>query len=798
MDLFDITWNRSLGNRSFPKHKASKPSLKIALKHIGFGIRHLIYTLQERYNRKAPALEIFARSIGPYAGVPIGGIGSGSVNRGWRGEFARWQLSPSGVRDWDVIDIDGFSLRVVDTSNSKDIHTSFLHPQKPSMCSPMHSWYKYPWDWDNAVYHALFPQAWTVYDLNPKDQVVVTCHQFSPVISNNYIESTYPISMFIYKLENTSENKIYEVSLMFTFANSVGNHNNSHNCENNFFNYKNIMGIRMYHEIKRTLRKENGKNQEFSDPVTLAIALETNNSTSISSYCEKFDSMDKKHCERLFKNFSETGKVRNLKSKKEYGQLSTAISVTVKIKPGEIIEIPFCLAWNIPIVRFGTGKCFQRKYVTFFDLDSLTIYNVIKTGFKDWKKWERAINENQKFITHNIHYDEWFKCSLLNELYYIVDGGTMWLLDYDGEEHFAYLEGLEYLMYNTYDVHFYSCFALLENWPYLNELIQNDISNGFFLEDNRRVQIIASGKKVPRKIKYTIPHDVGNPAENSFYRINAYRQQDTSKWKDLGPKFILQIYLHYLKVQDTGFLQRNWKIVKMLISSLLLYDKDNDGIIENEGIPDTTYDAWMAIGPSAYIGGLFLASLQAAIKIAHILEKDSFNWTEVLNKGLKSYRDKLWNGEYFLYDTSGNKTIMSDQLCGHFYSKFLGLGGIADNEIVHIALQTIYNNNFLKFKEGNVGVINGMYPNGKIDETSLQSSEVWVGTVFILAAAMIQGNLIKEAFEITLRTLYNSYEVFGYQFQTPEAWDKNGHFRSCAYMRPLSIWAIHSQMKLLF
>ena len=32
---------------------------------------------------------------------------------------------------------------------------------------------------------------------------------------------------------------------------------------------------------------------------------------------------------------------------------------------------------------------------------------------------------------------------------------------------FRYLEGHEYRMYNTYDVHFYSSFALIDLWPNL-------------------------------------------------------------------------------------------------------------------------------------------------------------------------------------------------------------------------------------------------------------------------------------------------------------------------------------------
>ncbi len=56
------------------------------------------------------------------------------------------------------------------------------------------------------------------------------------------------------------------------------------------------------------------------------------------------------------------------------------------------------------------------------------------------------------------------------------DGGTVWI-DVKDESNmhkhlqdygrFAYLEGHEYRMFNTYDVHFYASFALIKLWPNL-------------------------------------------------------------------------------------------------------------------------------------------------------------------------------------------------------------------------------------------------------------------------------------------------------------------------------------------
>lgn len=53
------------------------------------------------------------------------------------------------------------------------------------------------------------------------------------------------------------------------------------------------------------------------------------------------------------------------------------------------------------------------------------------------------------------------------------------------------------------------------------------------------------GKSCPRKIKHTVPHDLGDPAEDPWALINAYPIHDVSEWRDLNTKFILQVYRDY-------------------------------------------------------------------------------------------------------------------------------------------------------------------------------------------------------------------------------------------------------------
>lgn len=89
-----------------------------------------------------------------------------------------------------------------------------------------------------------------------------------------------------------------------------------------------------------------------------------------------------------------------------------------------------------------------------------------------------------------------------------------------------------------------------------------------------------------------------------------------------------------------------------------------------------------------------------------------------------------------------------------------------------------------------MGAVNGMQPHGVPDRSSVQSDEVWVGVVYGLAATMIQEGLTWEGFRTAEGCYRTVWERLGMAFQTPEAYCQQGVFRSLAYMRPLSIWAM--------
>lgn len=162
-------------------------------------------------------------------------------------------------------------------------------------------------------------------------------------------------------------------------------------------------------------------------------------------------------------------------------------------------------------------------------------------------------------------------------------------------------------MYNTYDVHFYASFALSMLWPKLELCLQQDIAMVTEMEDLTPRTILHSGISAARKVLHAVPHDIGCPGEQPWQKPNSYNVQDISQWKDLPSKFVLQIFRDYSFTHDKEFLVKMFPTVKKVVLRTKMYDTDGDGIIENTGYPDQTYDAWFCNGASAYTGGLWIA-----------------------------------------------------------------------------------------------------------------------------------------------------------------------------------------------
>ncbi|XP_011087643.1 non-lysosomal glucosylceramidase isoform X2 [Sesamum indicum] len=857
-----LTWKRKLSTEENSLSEFSL-SLKeiIGMAPIGYRLwRHL---RQEKSDHGEVFLDPFTkRHTSSCHGVPVGGIGAGSIGRSCRGEFMRWQLFPRVCEDKPVL-ANQFSIFVSRPNGEK--FSSVLCPKSPDILHDKSASGIESWDWNlggqNSTYHALFPRSWTVYDGEPDPALKVACRQLSPFIPHNYKESSFPVAVFTFTLSNLGKTEA-DVTLLFSWANSVGGDSglSGHHFNSKFRTEDNISGVLLHHMTAKGLPS-----------VTFAIAAEGTDTIHVSE-CPSFVISGNSNgisARDMWNEIKERGSFDHLNSEEmsmpsEPGSLiGAAVAASLAIPAGTVQTVTFSLAWACPEINFHGGRTYHRRYTKFYGTHSNVASDIARDAIIEHHKWESEIDVWQRPILDDKRLPEWYPPTLFNELYYLNSGGTIWTdgsppvhslrtiqqrrysidrsnsdfrsgedtseqndtainilgrmtsllqeihspvsmtsalgtnLLHKREENvgqFLYFEGIEYHMCNTYDVHFYASFALAMLFPKLELSIQRDFAAAVMMHDPSKMTLLQDGTWVQRKVLGAVPHDIG--MRDPWFEVNFYNLHNTDRWKDLNPKFVLQVYRDVVATGNKEFAEAVWPSVYVAMAYMEQFDKDGDGMIENEGFPDQTYDTWSVSGVSAYCGGLWVAALQAASALAHVVgDKGSEDYFWFRFQKAKKVYEKLWNGSYFNYDNSGSKTsssIQADQLAGNWYARACGLFPIVDEEKARKALEKIYNFNVLKVKNGRVGAANGMLPNGEPDMCTLQSREIWSGVTYAVAAGMIHENMVETAF----KTAVGVYEVAwseqgsGYAFQTPEGWDFEGRYRSLGYMRPLAIWAM--------
>ncbi len=208
----EYCWKVSLGHEFKEKLVPFvTPRLKQILGFIGLSIRYLKYHRECSKKNIQPHMDFFSPlQLKQIYGVPCGGIGTGTIGRSYTGDFTRYQLLP-GIYEHEKVDSNLFTVCIRKKSST---HYQQTLCTRHSTQKGLRAW-NMAYCGDNATYHALYPESWTVYNL-PGQNVTLTCHQLSPVIPHNYKDSSLPTTLFNWTVENTNKEDI-DLSLMFTW-----------------------------------------------------------------------------------------------------------------------------------------------------------------------------------------------------------------------------------------------------------------------------------------------------------------------------------------------------------------------------------------------------------------------------------------------------------------------------------------------------------------------------------------------------------------------------------------------------
>jgi non-lysosomal glucosylceramidase len=747
---------------------------------------------------------------GYWQGAPVGGLGAGTFSRSYRGEFERWHLK-AGVHKYESVPANQFSVfakREGDTTAYAQVLATDA-PANHALAA---------WKWNYPVgrgeYAALYPKSWFHYKTSEMP-VELTLEQFSPILPNNYKETSFPVAIYNWYAVNPGTTKV-TVSIMFSWTNMVGWFRGTrHDFQeaNNLQNINEVRSEKTENGLMKGIVFDRLRKMPVQEDWDGQFAIAAMESPGVQiSYVQTFppssDGAD------VWGPFSTSGVLPSspFHFASSGDPVAGAIAVQFTLAPGEKKKIPMVLAWDFPVVEFGNGRKWLRRYTDFFGISGTNAWQIARAGLLQQETWSRAIDAWQAPYINDGSKPGWYRGMLFNELYYLADGGTFWGHELQAQrassaadswkrQTFIYLECFDYPYYSTLDVLFYGSMPIVKFWPLLDkagvreftDTVNEEIATEYLWLWKSQQDTKPAFRE--RKVKGALPHDLGNPAEDPVILVNQFDWQNTNRWKDLNTKYVLMVWRDFFLEgkSDLEFLRYNYAGVKQAMEYLRQFDH-GDGLIENEGYPDQTYDTWVTRGASAYSGGLYLAALRATEEIARALNDSSTasQYHSLFEKAQSAYIKKLWNGSYFNYDSGSpyRDSIMSDQLAGQWYANLTGLGDLVPANMRVSALKKIFDFNVMKFGDGDMGAINGMTTDGRIPTDNEQIQEVWVGTTFGLCAEMMAEGLRQQAFA-TAKGIYDMvYEKKGYWFRTPEAWGTNGMYRASMYMRPGAIWSM--------
>ena len=286
---------------------------------------------------------------------------------------------------------------------------------------------------------------------------------------------------------------------------------------------------------------------------------------------------------------------------------------------------------------------------------------------------------------------------------------------------------------------------------------------------------------------------------------------------------LMKLYRDWRLSGDTNWLRRLWPQAKRALEFAWIengWDGDRDGVAE--GAQHNTYDVEF-YGPNPLCGVWYLGGLRAGEEMARALgEEDSAReYRRLFEKGSRWLDANLFHGEFYIQKVMGRaaeqipaplrvgmgagdstspdyqmgEACLVDQLVGQYMAHVAGLGYLLDKEHVQKTLQSIFRYNYRsKLSEHECvqrtyalndegGVLVATYPKGKRPEIPFPYfGEIWTGLEYQFAAHLIFEGMVAEA----LAVVETARRRFDGERRNPWNELECGHH----YARPMAAWAL--------
>jgi len=703
---------------------------------------------------------------------PLGGIGTGTIGLGGRGDLRDWEIfnSPNiGYRP--PYTMPYIFCKQGDKKVAKVLERKLLPPFPDS--HGIHPRYMGGLPrLDEAVFVGTYPIA-RIFFQDADLPVNVELEAFNPMIPGDPDDSAIPAAILIYHLTNPTS-KAVSGSIAVSMANSIGSTPRTKGWGQNVNAFRRTGGLQgIWMTSRRYAKDEPGYG-------TQALVTTARRVTYATDYDEPgwVDAAQK-----FWDDYASDGRLEGPTKRtapSEDGRTRiAALTAEFNLKPRAKTQIVFIIAWSFPTHYSGWHFMPAKR--------PAVLRNHYAQRFPDAWKAAKYVADNLESLRRRTHtFCQTLFASTLpgvvldavsSQMSIIRTNTTMWLDSPPSERNgriFAF-EGCS----PTEGCCPMNCTHV---WNYEQSLahLYPSLERTMRLTDYEE-NIHDAGAMVFRT---TLP--VGG-------RCGLWNTRKPAADGQFGT--VVKVFREWRISGDNDWLRRLWPAVKRSIEfawkGFAKWDADRDGVLE--GIQHNTYDIEF-YGPNTMCGSLYLAALLAGAEMAEALgdDKTARRYRQLAESGKEKYDRMLFNGEYYEqkvtqfrrpHKTYWGKTIpagrpkyqygrgcLSDQVLGQWAAHVAGLGYVLPAEHVRSALLSIVRYNFKADLSGHhsvqrtyalndeAGLLNCTWPRGRREKYPFPySDEVWTGIEYQVAAHLIYEGFIEEGLSLVtaLRDRYD-------------------------------------------
>src|SRR5581483_562780 len=308
----------------------------------------------------------------------------------------------------------------------------------------------------------------------------VVLEQFSPVLPNNYRESSYPVGVYRWHAENPTSKPV-TVSILFSWTNMLGwPRTFSHDFSGrlNAGNHNRFVSEPRGDDttMKGIVFERNRFGASARDEWEGQMAIASVQSPGVEiTYHTAYRTDEDGHS--IWAPFAKDGRLSNSKegwvSRGE--NLGAAIAIRFTLKPGEKRTVPMVISWDFPIVEFGSGRKWYRHYTDFYGTEGDSAWKIAADGLKNSTQWSDDLDAWQAPYINDEKKPLWYRSALFNEMYILADGGSFWGRPVGSDPKtaptFDFMECFDYPFYATLDVRFYGSLPLIQFWPDIDKQV---------------------------------------------------------------------------------------------------------------------------------------------------------------------------------------------------------------------------------------------------------------------------------------------------------------------------------------